>query len=97
MDNKMAGIVIGVLILGVVIFSGINNPEMSMGNQFGSGEEIEVTDSTCMIECSYPAPLGSWDNADCEGDTGCYCNCNPSASCSCGEEKKSKYNLFRSR
>jgi hypothetical protein len=31
MDNKLIGIVIGVLILGVVIFSGINNPEMSKG------------------------------------------------------------------
>jgi len=29
MNNKIIGIVIGVLILGVVIFSGMNNPEMS--------------------------------------------------------------------
>jgi len=29
MNNKIIGIVIGVSILGVVIFSGMNNPEMS--------------------------------------------------------------------
>ncbi|MBT4835320.1 hypothetical protein HON86_01725 [Candidatus Woesearchaeota archaeon] len=29
MNNKIIGIVIGILILGIVIFSGMNNPEMS--------------------------------------------------------------------
>ena len=29
MNNKIIGIVIGVLILGVVIFAGMNNPQMS--------------------------------------------------------------------
>ena len=32
MNNKIIGVVIGVLILGVVIFSGMNSSEVRQGN-----------------------------------------------------------------
>ena len=92
MNNKIIGIFIGVLVLGVVVVIGMNNPEMSMS--VPGGEEFETAGSNCMMECSYPAPFGSWDSVDCDGDTGCSCDCNPSAACEWGEDKKSKYRLF---
>ena len=95
MNNKIMGIVSGVLSLGVVIFSGMTHPQMSPRSPPGGNDEFEVTGSSCMIECSYPAPSGSWDMVDCDDDTGCSCECNPSATCSCSEEKKSKYRFTR--
>ena len=46
MNNKIIGIVIGVLILGVVIFSGINMPEMSKSFDLDVQEKIRSTGLT---------------------------------------------------
>ena len=46
MDNKIIGIVIGVLILGGVIFSGINNPELSAPMELNFKDKIGSTGLT---------------------------------------------------
>ena len=46
MNNKIIGIVIGVLILGVVIFSGINSPELSTPRGLNVPEKIKSTGLT---------------------------------------------------
>ena len=46
MNNKIIGIVIGVLILGVVIFSGMNNPEMSAPMGLDVRDKIKSTGLT---------------------------------------------------
>ena len=46
MNNKIIGIVIGVLILGVVIFSGINSPELSPSMELNFKDKIKSTGLT---------------------------------------------------
>ena len=52
MNNKIIGIAIGVLILGVVIFSGMNNPEMSKSHDSKTYKDVnsydlKITEDVC--------------------------------------------------
>ncbi|MBT3416727.1 hypothetical protein HON86_00495 [Candidatus Woesearchaeota archaeon] len=61
MNNKIIGIILGVLILGVVIFSGMNNPEMSPSQLAIKGKSTGLTNPDVM-------PVGAaFLNRDCPG------------------------------
>ena len=77
MNNKIIGIVIGILILGIVIFSGMNNPEMSpsmlnVRDKFESTgltnpEIIETTDYVDGYEFGPCNPGPNANTLDCLG------------------------------
>ena len=90
MNNKIIGIVIGVLILGVVIFAGMNNPQMSpprvsklFGDSIVPDEIVDVNDGDGLCEklsegtiLSCPKFRAFCDDADGWQESDDYWTCN---------------------
>ncbi|MBT3417052.1 hypothetical protein HON86_00485 [Candidatus Woesearchaeota archaeon] len=64
MNNKIIGVVIGVLILGVVIFSGMNSSELSAPRELNLQDKIK---STGLTNAGTISVSGAFLDRDCPG------------------------------